>query len=67
MHIMESPWALTEHALEGAGHFFFHTHAGMTLLNLGLLAGVIYLGYHGIKAIGSRMFDTRAKVKKVLS
>lgn len=67
MHIDQSPIALTEHALEGAGHFLFQTHAGAVLVNLGLLFGIGYLGYRGLKAIGSRMFDSRSRVQSLLA
>ena len=66
MHDLESPWALTEHAFRGVGHFFTHTHLGRELLGLGLLAGIVYVGWQGLKAIGNRISGTRVRLQGVL-
>ena len=66
MHYAESPFALTEHAADGAGHFLFHTAPGMALVNIGLLVGVVVLAYKGAQALWHKVFDTRSRVHGIL-
>ena len=66
VNLTESPFALTEEAAHGVGHFLFHTKLGMALVNAGVLVGVGILAYTGAKALWQKMFQTRSSVRSVL-
>lgn len=67
MHYAETPFALTEHAAHGVGHFLFHTKAGLILVNAGVLLGVGILLYKGGQALWNGMFKTRSSVQNLLA